>query len=197
MLITITTSFRYLYEFLFGWIISALTRADSFLFEQECISEQYKHLSRGQKKTKLKKKKMKPYGRDLMNTQALQVSNCIACWKLLQSYKMLFPQNICGGYYKALAGFLKAERIPQPLPEFDLEQIRYEHRFAPFAELTTPPAIGYGDFCTQKSALLMASQEDLFLAAAKHFHQARTILEHIPNLDSEVVNFPDYHFQLY
>lgn len=68
-----SSSSRYLYEFLFGWIISALTRADSFLFEQECISEQYKNLSRGQKKSKLKKKKMKPYGRDLMNTQALQV----------------------------------------------------------------------------------------------------------------------------
>lgn len=99
---------------------------------------------------------------------------------------IFFEQNICGGYYKAFAGFLKAGRTPQPLPEFDLEQIRYEHRFAPFAELTTPPAIGYNDFCTQKCALLMASQEDLFFAAAKHFHQARTILEHIPNLDSEV-----------
>lgn len=160
---------RYLYEFLFGWIISALTRADSFLFEQECISEQYKNLSRGQKKTKLKKKKMKPYTRECMITQALQ--------------------NICGGYYKALAGFRKADRIPQPLEEFDLEQIRYEHRFAPFAELTTPPAIGYNDFCAQKSALLMSCQEDLFLAAAKHFHQARSILEIIPNLDAEVTSF--------
>lgn len=160
---------RYLYEFLFGWIISALTRADSFLFEQECISDQYKNLSRGQKKTKLKKKKMKPYGRECMFTQALQ--------------------NICGGYYKALAGFLKAGRIPQPLPEFDLEQIRYEHRFAPFAELTTPPAINYNDFCAQKNALLKLSQEELFLSAGKHFHQARTILELVPNLDSEVCSF--------
>jgi N-alpha-acetyltransferase 35, NatC auxiliary subunit len=114
----------------------------------------------------LKKKKMKPYGRECMFTQALQ--------------------NICGGYYKALAGFTKADRIPQPLPEFDLEQIRYEHRFAPFAELTTPPAIGYSDFCLQKSSLLMASQEDLFLSAAKHFHQARSILEMVSNLDPEV-----------
>jgi hypothetical protein len=157
---------RYLYEFLYGWIVSALTRADSFIFEQECTSEQYKNLSRGQKKTKLKKKKMKPYSRECMSMQALQ--------------------NICGGYYKALAGFLKAERIPQPLLEFDHEQIRYEHRFAPFAELATPPPISYHDFCSQKNALLMASQEDLFLSAAKHFQQARAILELIPNLDTEV-----------
>ncbi|CAG9806815.1 unnamed protein product [Chironomus riparius] len=160
--------FWYLYEFLFGWIVSALTRADSFLLEQECISEQFKNLSKGQKKSKLKKKKMKPYGRELMFTQALQ--------------------NVCGGYYKALAGFHKANRIPQPLAEFDLEQIRYEHRFAPFAELSTPPAIGYNDFCSQKWALLKLTQEELFLSAAKHFHQARTILEHISNLDAEMTD---------
>lgn len=157
---------RYLYEFLFGWIVSALTRADSFLLEQECISEQFKNLSKGQKKSKLKKKKMKPYGREMMFTQALQ--------------------NVCGGYYKALAGFHKANRIPQPLSEFDHEQIRYEHRFGSFAELSTPPAIGYSDFCSQKKALLKLTQEELFLNAAKHFHQARSILELIPNLDPEV-----------
>lgn len=109
---------------------------------------------------------MKPYSRECMFTQALQ--------------------NICGGYYKALAGFLKAGRIPQPLAEFDLEQIRYEHRFAPFADLTTPPAIGYNDFCAQKYALLASSKEDLFALAARHFQQARAILEAIPNLDPEV-----------
>lgn len=109
---------------------------------------------------------MKPYVRECMLTQALQ--------------------DVCGGYYKALAGFHKANRIPQPLSEFDHEHIRYEHRFAPFAELQTPPAIGYNDFCHQKATLLMQSQENLFLQAAKHFHQARTILEHAPNLDDEV-----------
>lgn len=154
---------RYLYEFLFGWILSALNRADAFL--QEFISEQFKNLSKGQK-TKMKKKKMKPYEREFMFTQALQ--------------------NLCGGYYKALAGFHKSERIPQPLPEFDLEQVRYEHRFAPFADLVTPPPIGYNEFCAHKMVLMRLSQEDLFLSAAKHFHQARTILEHIPNIDPEV-----------
>lgn len=160
--------FRYLYEFLFGWIISALTRADNFLFEQECASEQFKNLSKGQKKSKLKKKKMKPYVRECMFTQALQ--------------------DLCGGYYKALAGFHKANRIPLPLQEFDHEHIRYEHRFGPFAELQTPPAIGYNDFCHQKQMMMSASQEELFKAAAKHFHQARTVLEHAPNLDAEVCN---------
>lgn len=111
---------------------------------------------------------MKPYVRECMFTQALQ--------------------DVCGGYYKALAGFHQANRIPLPLQEFDHEHIRYEHRFGPFAELQTPPAIGYNDFCHQKRMLMMASQEELFSAAAKHFHQARTVLEHAPNLDAEVCN---------
>lgn len=158
--------FWYLYEFLFGWVISALTRADSFLLEQECITEQFKSLSRGQKKTKLKKKKMKPYGREIMFNQAMQ--------------------NMAGGYYKGLAGFIREERIPQPLSEFDFEQVRYEHRFAPFAELTTPPPMQYGDFKRVKLFLLNSPGEELFAHAAKHFHQARCILEQIPNLDHEV-----------
>jgi hypothetical protein len=32
------------------------------------------------------------------------------------------------------------------------------------------------------------TQEELFLNAAKHFHQARSILELVPNLDPEVLN---------
>lgn len=112
---------------------------------------------------------MKPYVRECMFTQALQ--------------------DVCGGYYKALAGFHKANRIPLPLQEFDHEHIRYEHRFGPFAELQTPPAIGYNDFCHQKRMMMAASQEELFAAAAKHFHQARTVLEHAPNLDAEVCIF--------
>lgn len=112
---------------------------------------------------------MKPYVRECMFTQALQ--------------------DVCGGYYKALAGFHKANRIPLPLQEFDHEHIRYEHRFGPFAELQTPPAIGYNDFCHQKRMMMAASQEELFAAAAKHFHQARTVLEHAPNLDAEVCFF--------
>lgn len=144
----------------------ALKRVDSFLLEQECVTEQFKSLSRGQKKTKLKKKKMKPYVREIMFNQAMQ--------------------NMCGGYFKGVAAFLKENRIPQPLEEFDLEQVRYEHRFSPFADITTPPPIPYCEFLKVKIGLLSSPADGLFAAAAKHFHQARCILEHIPNLDPEV-----------
>jgi hypothetical protein len=70
--------FRYLYEFLYGWLVSALTRADSFLIEQEVAVEG--HRGRSAKKNRSKKRKTRPYGREIAMYQALQ--------------------NLCGGFYK-------------------------------------------------------------------------------------------------
>lgn len=67
--------FRYLYEFLYGWLVSSLTRADSFLVDQEVSGA-----SRSQRRNKPKKKKARPYAREIILNQALQ--------------------NMCGGYYK-------------------------------------------------------------------------------------------------
>lgn len=69
-----------MYEFLYGWLVSALSRADSFLVEQESMVEAHK--GRGAKKNKAKKKKMRPYGKEIMIYQSLQ--------------------SICGGLYKVL-----------------------------------------------------------------------------------------------
>jgi hypothetical protein len=68
-----------LYEFLYGWLVSALTRADSFLIEQEIIAEG--HRGRSAKKNRAKKRKTRPYGREIAMYQALQ--------------------SLCGGFYKA------------------------------------------------------------------------------------------------
>ena len=76
---------RYLYEFLYGWLVSALSRADSFLMEQEAMAESHK--GRGAKKNKSKKKKARPYGREIAMYQALQ--------------------NLCGGYYKVRWSLVK------------------------------------------------------------------------------------------
>ncbi|KAL3227940.1 hypothetical protein MRX96_003877 [Rhipicephalus microplus] len=48
-------------------------------------------------------------------------------------------QNLCGGYYKTLAGFTLDGKLRRPCPEFDKEKVRYEHRFAPFNSILTPP----------------------------------------------------------
>lgn len=161
--------FWYLYEFLFGWVVSALTRADSFLMDQENFLEPKPSTATKQRKQKpnKKKNKIKPYCREIMFNQAMQ--------------------NMCGGYYKGLAGLTKEERIRQPLPLFDNEKIRFDHRFAPFGNLTTPPPVPYNEFKKMRSHLMKTSTaSDLYLAAAKHFHQARTVLESIPNPDTEM-----------
>lgn len=157
--------FWYLYEFLFGWVISALTRADSFLMEQECLADQMKNSTK-KGKQKIKKRKTKPYSREIIYNQAMQ--------------------NMCGGYYKALAGFTSEDKIPQPLSLFDNEKVRFDHRFAPFANLTTPPPVPYIEYKKMQNNLMKSTSAELFLAAAKHFHQARTFLEVIPNPDPEM-----------
>ncbi|XP_059614119.1 N-alpha-acetyltransferase 35, NatC auxiliary subunit homolog [Phlebotomus argentipes] len=160
--------FWYLYEFLFGWIVSSLTRAESFLLDQDCVVDQSKASSGAKsRKAKSKKKKAKPYVREILYNQALQ--------------------NVCGGFYKGLTGFVKDGRIQQPAAMFDNEKIRFDHRFAPFACLKTPPMVPYFEFRLMRSHLLKLSSAELYLAAAKHFHQGRTILESIPNPDQEML----------
>lgn len=164
--------FWYLYEFLFGWVVSALTRADSFLSVDSGggAAGAGAGAEAGKKGKDAKKKKqrapVKPYANEIMLNQALQ--------------------NMCGGYYKGLAGFLKDQRIPQPLPMFDNEVIRFNYRFAPFASFTTPPAVPYCEFRDMRTNLLRVPSTDLYAAAAKHFHQARAYLEQYPNPDAEI-----------
>lgn len=153
--------FWYLYEFLFGWLVSSLTRADWYLENELSAKKTDKP-----KKGKDKKKKMRFHTVEIMYNQALQ--------------------NMCGGYYKGIAGFLSENRIPQPLAKFNNERVRYEHRFAPFTDLSTPPPMPYEEYDRTVNQLLKARSQDLFLTAAKHFHQARTILETIPNPDQEM-----------
>lgn len=73
--------FRYLFEFLYGWLTSALSRADSFLVENEIILELQKNKGAIKKKSKYKKRP-RPYNRHIIYLQALQ--------------------NMCGGYYKVI-----------------------------------------------------------------------------------------------
>lgn len=165
--------FWYLYEFLFGWVVSALTRADSFLAVDAVERERGKGGKEGKdgKEKEGKKRRQrgggKPYGNEVVLNQALQ--------------------NMCGGYYKGLAGFLKDERIPQPLAVFDNEVIRFNYRFAPFAGFTTPPAVPYCEFREMRATLLRGNRAtELYAAAAKHFQMARSYLEQLANPDAEM-----------
>ncbi|XP_072402055.1 N-alpha-acetyltransferase 35, NatC auxiliary subunit-like isoform X2 [Diabrotica undecimpunctata] len=160
----------YLYEFLYGWLISALSRADSFLLENEILHDVHKGKGTTKKKPR-NKKKSRQYNRDIVYLQALQ--------------------NMCGGYYKALMGFRLEGKLTIPNPRFDSEQVRYEHRFAPFQNLLTPPPVVYSEFREMTSFERFQQQPVdsvfLYIAGCKHFHQARQLLESIVP-DSELTD---------
>ncbi|KAK7579647.1 hypothetical protein V9T40_000276 [Parthenolecanium corni] len=161
-----TYIFWYLNEFLYGWLISALTRAENISLNQELANENLKHRSGVNKRNKTKKKKNRSNSCEIIMCQALQ--------------------NICGGFYKAIIGFQLEDKIKSPYFEFDNEKVRYEHRFLAFNVLMTPPLVQYSEFYENNIRLKETGVDTLYSAATKLFHQARTVLESIPNPDQEI-----------
>lgn len=148
-------------------MVSCLNRAESYSDSNTMLK------SKASKKNKTNKKnKIRLHSTEIMFSQALQ--------------------NLCGGYYKCLGGLMKDGKIPQPLPMFNNEKMRFEHRFSPFFDLSTPPPMSYMDFKRMELQMLKISSAELFSAAAKHFHQTKVIIEMIPkdnrskNLESEM-----------
>uniref|UniRef100_A0A8K9VDU9 N-alpha-acetyltransferase 35, NatC auxiliary subunit n=1 Tax=Oncorhynchus mykiss TaxID=8022 RepID=A0A8K9VDU9_ONCMY len=157
----------YLSEFLYAWLMSTLSRADSSqLAEERLLEEQQK--GRSSKKTK-KKKKARPLSREITMSQAYQ--------------------NMCAGMYKTMIALDMDGKVRKPQFELDSEQVRYEHRFAPFNSVVTPPPVHYVQF-KEMSDLKKYSpppqSADLYMAASKHFQQAKLILENVPSPDPEV-----------
>ncbi|KAK6630155.1 hypothetical protein RUM44_005709 [Polyplax serrata] len=159
--------FWYLYEFLYAWLVSALLRANNILLEQDLLPDSNSK-NRGSKKNKPKKKKAQPFGKEITLNQALQ--------------------SMCGGYYKAMVAFKLDSKIASVHPEFDNEQVRYEHRFAPFTNLITPPPVRYLEFKEMNSFRpdMVPDSSNLYLGGCKHFHQARSLMESLANPDNEV-----------
>uniref|UniRef100_A0A3Q3E8I4 N-alpha-acetyltransferase 35, NatC auxiliary subunit n=1 Tax=Labrus bergylta TaxID=56723 RepID=A0A3Q3E8I4_9LABR len=157
----------YLSEFLYAWLMSTLSRADSSqMAEERILEEQLK--GRSSKKTK-KKKKVRPLGKEITMSQAYQ--------------------NMCAGMYKTMVALDMDGKVRKPQFELDSEQVRYEHRFAPFNSVVTPPPVHYIQFKEMsdlKKYNPPPGSADLYLAASKHFQQAKLILENVPSPDPEV-----------
>ncbi|KAJ8005973.1 hypothetical protein DPEC_G00123450 [Dallia pectoralis] len=160
----------YLSEFLYAWLMSTLSRADSSqMAEERLLEEQLK--GRSSKKTKKKKKSQgaRPLSREITMSQAYQ--------------------NMCAGMYKTMIALDMDGKVRKPQFELDSEQVRYEHRFAPFNSVVTPPPVHYIQF-KEMSDLKKYSpppqSADLYMAASKHFQQAKLILENVPSPDPEV-----------
>ncbi|KAM9823063.1 N-alpha-acetyltransferase 35, NatC auxiliary subunit [Syngnathus typhle] len=157
----------YLSEFLYAWLMSTLSRADaSQIAEERILEEQVK--GRSSKKSK-KKKKVRPLSKEITMSQAYQ--------------------NMCAGMYKTMVALDMDGKVRKLQFELDSEQVRYEHRFAPFNSVVTPPPVHYIQFKEMsdlKKYNPAPGSADLYLAASKHFQQAKLILENVPSPDAEV-----------
>ncbi|XP_074493902.1 N-alpha-acetyltransferase 35, NatC auxiliary subunit isoform X2 [Sebastes fasciatus] len=165
----------YLSEFLYAWLMSTLSRADSSqMAEERIMEEQVK--GRSSKKTKKKKKvcvsssAVRPLSKEITMSQAYQ--------------------NMCAGMYKTMVALDMDGKVRKPQFELDSEQVRYEHRFAPFNSVVTPPPVHYIQFKEMsdlKKYNPPPGSADLYMAASKHFQQAKLILENVPTPDPEVI----------
>ncbi|XP_067665722.1 N-alpha-acetyltransferase 35, NatC auxiliary subunit-like [Haliotis asinina] len=157
----------YLYELLYAWLVSTLHRADNFLLEHETLIDQQQK-GRSSKKNK-KKKRSKTLSKEIILAQT--------------------QQQMCGGYYKAVLGFRLDGKMKQPDFEFDSEEVRYSHRFSPFANVVTPPMVHYGQYKEMSDLRRYEpepSPEALYTAACKCFHQAKALYESITSPSEEV-----------
>jgi len=87
--------------------------------------------------------------------------------------------SLCAGFYKLILAVKKEQKIMTPNPQFDNEQVRYEHRFAAFGSLLTPPLMPYTQYKEVLDHTETVSSSELLGFAARDFGQARQILEQV------------------
>uniref|UniRef100_A0A0B7AAS0 Protein MAK10 homolog n=1 Tax=Arion vulgaris TaxID=1028688 RepID=A0A0B7AAS0_9EUPU len=157
----------YLYELLYAWLVSTLHRADSFLIEADSAPD-LSQKGRSSKKNK-KKKRTKTLTRELTLAQAYQQMFC--------------------GYYKAVVGFQLCGKLREPRFRFDNEEVRYSHRFAPFAAIVTPPMVHYAQYKDMSDLRRydpLPTTQEMFGSACKCFCQAKELLESITPQTDEI-----------
>ena len=156
----------YLYELLYPWLTTCLHRADSCLLEYEGILEAQQKAEKSDKHGKQNKKKVKA---NKKNKPVRPHSKEITVY---QGYAAM-----CAGYFKLLVGLKKDQKILIPIESFDNECVRYEHRFAPFNNLLTPPSMPYNQFMEVYSHTANSDSSGLYLMAARDFGRARQFFE--------------------
>jgi len=157
-------------EFLFGWHMTCLNRAEKLLQAQETALEQKS--GRSGKKNKKKKK---------ASEKAIQEHQ--GMWHLYQGMR-----HLCQGYLRALEGFELQGKTRKPADKFGSEKLRFERRFMPFQAVDTPQLMLYGHYKEYSNISKMnASQStDLFVMASNSFQQAKSIFELVNNVHTEV-----------
>ncbi|XP_023336172.1 N-alpha-acetyltransferase, 35 NatC auxiliary subunit homolog [Eurytemora carolleeae] len=81
--------------------------------------------------------------------------------------------------FKLLVAAKKEGKILSPSPDFDNEAVRYDHRFAAFGGLLTPPLAPYSQYKDVLGLTEEINAKDLYLIASRDFAQARQVLESV------------------
>ncbi|EDO31160.1 predicted protein [Nematostella vectensis] len=154
-------------DYLFGWHMNCLTRAEKLLQAQEAAIEQKS--GKSGKKNKRKKKGMK----------LVRILTCFDCFRE--------RSKGCG---RLVFAFELEGKMKRPNFEFGSEQanIRFERRFMPFQVVDTPQAMYYAHYrdYTEMSRSSEAKPRELYLLAANAFYQAKSIFEPVVNPTAEV-----------
>ncbi|XP_074657806.1 N-alpha-acetyltransferase 35, NatC auxiliary subunit-like [Tubulanus polymorphus] len=164
----------YLHECLYNWLISTISRAETFVVEQleatagDAASQKG---GRQSKKASKKKKKTRPMGQEIAINQAYQ--------------------SLCTGFYKAVVALNMDRKMQEAKFEFDgakFEEVRFNHRFAPFRHVLTPPVIQYGVYkeMAVREEAAPSTASDVYISASKSFLHARMLLECLTIQSEEV-----------
>merc|ERR1712150_430363 len=170
----------YLYELLYPWLTTCLHRADSCLLEYENMLEAQQKADKLDKHGKQNKKKAKANKKNKsIRPHAKEIT-------VYQGYAAM-----CAGYFKLLVSLKKDRKILIPVESFDNECVLYEHRFAPFNNLLTPPSMPYNQFMEGYTHTANSESNSLYLMAARDFGRARQFFETAGSIPSPT---PSYAF---
>ena len=167
--------FHYIYwylDFLSGWGINCLSRAERLVMGQEQLIE---------KKCGKKEKKRK---KELLTA-------CQESVKDHQYLKSLFVgiKCLCIGIVKSWEGFDKESKIKKPQSELDNEQVRFEHRFSAFTSIDTPQPVTY--FQYKEATMPMFAMDNstpsaMYEEAQRYFEKAVTTFQRFDDKSKEI-----------
>jgi hypothetical protein len=147
----------------------AITLQDSSV--EQSNAKNGKSKSKSKKQQQQRQQKQKPLEREVQLNRALQ--------------------ELCGGLYKTVCALKMEGRLKQPWsPGMNSEQIRYEHRFAPFNNVLAPPSVSYGQYKEMEQQINASQQPNqLYVMACTCFSQAKMLLENITDPDEEISSY--------
>lgn len=167
--------FHYVYwylDFLAGWGINCLSRAERLVINQEQFIEK-----KCGKKEKKRKKEL--------------IMSCQESVNDHQFLKSLFVgiKCLCIGITKSWEGFDKDGKIKKPQSELDNEQVRFEHRFTAFMSIDTPQPVTYFQYKEATTPMFEVESNTptaLYQEALRYFEKAVSTFQRFEEKDKEI-----------